>query len=778
MFLKNIKRLKIILIFSLVSFSLSSQVNIQNIQKKPVEQITESELEEIIKELEKNKKTIKDLEPVFLSNGMSKPEFSSLENRINSFQKIKPKEIKDSTNQVSKNTTFEIKKPEQKKSEIFGSEIFTSDNLTFDPNLSSPPPANYILSVGDELKVNLWGTQIFNHTSKISADGTIDIPLVGEIYLNGIKLETARNIIKQKLSKIYSTLSKGQSSLSVTLSKYRSINITIIGSKKPGNYNLSSLSTVFNALYACGGPSENGSYRKIELIRDNKVFKTIDLYDFLIHGKQDDNINLKDNDLIKIPVYTNRVTIRGEVKREGIFELKPNETFSDLLSFCSGFRDEAYKSSIKLLSYTDKERKILNLNKSEFDKYIPNSGDEFTIGKISDKLYNRVVISGAVFRPDEYELTENLKISELIKLADGLKNDAFLEQAKLTRKKEDNSLQIILINLKNIINGDINSDFDLNEDDSLQIYSIFDLQEAFTVSIEGEVLNPKTVNFVPGLNLYDLVLQAGGLSNAASNLLEVSRLIKSNDFDAKNTQISEVINLDISSNFEEIAKNFKLKEFDKVNVRRKPVFEIQKNVSILGSVVYPGSYVLSNTNESILDLINRSGGLKPEADIYSIRILRKETLSNEEYKLVNIPINYSKISKHPKSIENIKLLPEDQVLIAKMSSVVKIIGEVNLDTEIPFKKGKNLRYYINAAGGFKEKKSKKNIYIVKANGYAARTRNYIFFKDYPKITAGSTIYVPTKIEKDNKKTFGEIVALSSVLGSFSAVVISIINNSK
>lgn len=750
-----------------------------------VDNLNDSEIFQIIQELKNFNLGILEFENLAVSNGMDKIEFEKLK------EKIIQKEPNLFVNEaVTKNTITNQKKDSiiNPKNEIkfspvtiFGSEIFSNENLKFEPNFNAPPPSSYVLGYGDELLLNVYGQQILNHTATISVNGTVDIPLIGEIYLNGISFEAANHVLKQKLAKVYKSLLSGKSNLSVTLTKLRSINVTIIGAKRPGTYTLSSLSTIFNALYACGGPDENGTYRRIQVLRNNKLIREIDLYKFLINGDQSDNIALKDNDVIKIPVYQNRVRIEGEVKRPGIFELIEKENFNLLLTYCSGFKDEAYKSFIKLKTITDKDIKILNLSKQEFDVYYPNSGDLFTVGRVSDRIQNRVSINGAIYRPDEYELTESLSVSKLIQLADGLREDAFTEQAQLIRQKNDLSQEIIQINLKKALEGDHNHDITLKREDQLKVFSILEFKEKFIVKIEGQILKPGEFEYIEGISLYDLILQAGGLGDGASDKIEIARMIKSNQIDLSNTKSSEIIQVNCDKDFEQRAKALILQPFDIVKVRKKPVFEVQQNVLISGSVVYPGNYTISDSKETVLNIINRAGGLKPDADIKAIKIKRQEDLITEAgstKRIVNVPINYNKIIRFPNSKENVTLHPGDEIIITKYSDVVKILGEVNLASEIPYKKGKSTRHYINAAGGFKDNKSKKDIYVIHSNGYASRTHNFLFFKNYPQATPGCEIVIPKKIEKVNRTSTGEIVAISSVLGSFAGITIAVLNFTK
>jgi len=544
----------------LINFSIAQQRFLTSARYSEIiaDNLNDAEIFQIIQELKNFNLGILEFENLAVSNGMNQTEFEKLKEKI--VQKepnlFADKSLKKAVSNKKEIDSIVAPRNEIKnrQTEIFGSEIFSNENLKFEPNFNAPPPSSYVLGYGDELLLNVYGHQILNHTAKISVNGTIDIPVIGEVYLNGITFEAANHILKQKLAKVYRSLASGESKLSVALTKLRSINVTIIGAKQPGNYTLSSLSTVFNALYACGGPNENGTYRKIQVLRNNKLIREIDLYKFLINGDQSDNISLRDNDVIKIPVYQNRVRIEGEVKRTGIFELSETENFNSLLHYCSGFKDEAYKLFIKLKPITDMDIKILNLSKQEFNTYHPNSGDLFTVGKVSNRIQNRVSIVGAIYRPEEYELTDSLRISELIQLADGLTDDAFTEQAQLIRERSDLSQEIVQIDLKKALEGDKNHDIVLKREDQLKVFSILDFKEKFIVKIEGQVLKPGEFEYIEGISLYDLILQAGGLGDGASDKIEIARMIKSKQIYLNNTKSSEIIQVNFNKHFEQKTK--------------------------------------------------------------------------------------------------------------------------------------------------------------------------------------------------------------------------------
>jgi protein involved in polysaccharide export with SLBB domain len=753
-----------------------------DLSKLKVETLTDADITKLKNELTKAGLSIEQAEVMAQAKGMPAGEVAKLKQRLQSMPSTSTQaansvvSMQPSTQEISRANAQEKPKPI-----IFGSDLFNNSTLTFEPNLKLATPLNYILGPGDELQIGIYGVQEYNSTIAVSTEGKLTLPNAGQISVGGMPFEAAVQNIKQAMGKAYTTLLTGQSEIAVSLSKIRTIKVTIIGSKQPGNYSVSSLSTVFNALHIAGGPGENNSYRKIELIRNNKVERKIDIYRFLISGDQSDNVGLKDNDVIRIPVYTDRVQIEGQVKREGIFELLPGETFSSLLSYASGFTEYAYRSSVSLIQKTEKEMKIKDLMAADFDKYQPKSGDHFTVAKILERFENRVIIKGAVFRPGSYSFTPGLTISGLIAKADGLKEDVYLNRARLTRLKEDLSREIVNIDLKKAAAGDKSNDLELKREDELVIYSLFDFKTEYNVSIDGEIRIPGKYPYIEKLTLNDLILQAGGLTDAASKKVEIARMNKSDNINKTNEAIT-LINVEISPENNEQAKNTLLQPFDMISIRKMPVYNLPDFVALSGAVQYPGKYAISNKKETILDLINRAGGLTPQAASNGIQIHRTITTIEKEMKgnfltentrEIIIPINFKKIQRNPKSKSNIFLQPGDEVKVSAYDASVKVTGNVLLLSQIPYVGSKGVRYYLSAVGGVSNEGWKRKIFVIYPNGKAATTTNLLLFKMYPKVEPGSQIVVPEK-PKRKEMTAGEFVSIASILTSLAGVVIALL----
>jgi protein involved in polysaccharide export with SLBB domain len=768
-----------------------------------VDSLNDNDIAKLQSQLQSNNLSIAQVEPMALAKGMSASEFAKLKVRLatprSTATSNRNENVKEEVSSNKEESAINIKIKDTINDLIFGSELFTNPTLNFEPNLKLATPLNYVLGPGDDLQISIYGVQEFTTNALVSVEGKVSIQNIGQISVTGMTIEAATQKIKAAIARFYSTVASGQSQVSVSLSRIRTIKVTLIGSQQPGNYSISSLATVYNALFLGGGPGKNGSFRNIELLRDNKIYKTIDIYRFLVKGDQSDNVGLKDNDVIRIPAYNQRVTVEGQVKRPGIFEMKKGETFSDLLSYASGFNEFAYTASVNVLQKTAKEFKVRDIVSSEFNSYTPLSGDVFRVTKILDRFENRIVIEGAVFRPDTYSFYEGMRISDLVLKADGLKEDAYSKRARIIRLKPDLTTEIVNVDLESAMQGNLQADLSLKKEDVVTVYSILDFVEEYKVTIDGEIKNPGTYNYYEGLTLNDFLVQAGGLTGSASKRVEIARMMVSEQIDDANPNKAELFTIEIVPNNNEQAENFELKPFDVVNIRRMAVYEKPKMVIVTGAVNYAGKYVLAQKKERVYDIIQRAGGLTLLANIDGVKIKRPilakqiEEMENvdlnlgesdsiqgslvkklkEEIKFATIPVDWKSILQDQNSSTNVTLFPGDEIEVAAFNEGVKVTGNVLLTSEIPYDEGKSFGYYLNSVGGVDNKGWKKKAYIIYPNGKAAVTSSFLFFRNYPKVTPGSQIIVPEKPEVKKMST-GEFVSIAGVLASLAGVIIAIL----
>lgn len=655
---------------------------------------------------------------------------------------------------------------------IFGKSLFNNENLSFEPDLRIATPSNYVLGPDDQLIIDIFGEVLDNFKVKVSPEGTVKILNLSPIYVNGLSIEAASSKIIGKLRQVYQGLNLpgSGSSAQITLGNVRSIKVTLTGEvAMPGTYTVSSLSTLFNAIYLAGGPNAMGSYRNIKLIRNNKAIKTLDLYDFLLNADQKDNVLLRDQDIVYVPEYEHRVGIYGEVKRPMLFEMAKNETFKHLIKFAGGFTENAYTHSIQVSRNTSRERKILTITQDEVQQFLTQSGDRYFVGKVLERFENRVFATGAVFRPGFYAIEPGLTtVKELIKKSEGLREDALLSRALLKRKKDFWEPEMLAFDLGAVLRGQA-PDIALQKEDSLVVYSKKELQELRSININGEVNKPGTFNFYQQMTLGDAILMAKGFKDGASFAkLEVARKILNHGQGEQGSETVEIFEFDIDDklSLSNEAAQFALKPYDIISVRTAPNFENQRMASIRGLVTYPGSYAIKK-NQRISDLIQLAGGLKEDAYINGAKFYRDSTI---------VGVNIGKILDDTESSENLLLLNGDQLEIPRAIQTVKMTGAIQNPVSLSFTPGNRLWDYISEAGGIRENAIKKGIYLTKLNGKSARTKHFLFFKSYPKVEPGDEIVVPA-YPADRKKglTTGEVMGLVGSLSSVSISIITLIN---
>jgi protein involved in polysaccharide export with SLBB domain len=586
-----------------------------------VDALTDAELAQIQAQLKQSGVSIDMVESQAIAKGMSPTEFAKLKARL-----ANVKGGSKSTSPLTKKTVKKTTDNEQDSTEqdyfieskinplIYGSELF-ANSQGFKNNENVATPLNYEVGTNDVLKLVVYGVQEYSADLDVSKEGTVLIQNVGRVKVAGLSIEAATTRIKQQMGNTaYPSLRSGESKMALTVGDTRTIQVTIIGAQRSGNYNVSSLSNVLSALTMAGGPSEIGSYRAIELIRDNKVVKTFDLYAFMQNGDQSQNMGLKDRDVIKVPPYKGRIEIKGQVKRPGIFELNATENFKQFLQYAGGFDDTAYTAWVKVIQKNEKEKAVKDLAQNQFTSYQPQGGDIIQVSKILDRFQNRVKLTGAVFRPDVYELTEGMRISDLVQRADGLREDAFIGRAQLIRLKPNLLKELVTINLSKALQKDPNENIFLQREDELYINSIVDLRDSLTVDLLGEVRSQGRFNYVDSMTVKDLILMAGGFNYAANKQIEVARLVQYGDR-VTNNQVATILKTEVNGDlsFNAGQENFVLQPMDVVTITKKVGFTNPEVVSISGQVQNVGKYTLSTRVERVSDIVKRAGGLIGEA---------------------------------------------------------------------------------------------------------------------------------------------------------------------
>lgn len=685
-------------------------------------------------------------------------------------------------------------------SQIFGHDVFTNRNLTFEPSINLATPVDYRLGPGDEVIIDVWGASENTIRQSISPEGTIQVSGLGPVQLSGMTVKDANAYLQREFSKIYSGISGSEptSQIKLTLGDIRTIQINIMGEVAvPGTYTLSSFSSVFHALYRAGGVNKIGSLRSIKVVRNGKTIADLDVYDYLMKGKMKDDIRLQEGDVIIVNPYESLVRIAGKVKRPMFYEMKPTETVATILNYAGGFTGDAYKKAVRIIRKSGREHQVYNVDEMDYSVFRLDDGDSISVDAVLKRFENRVEIRGAVYRSGLYELSGTVNtVKQLIKKAEGLRGDAFLNRALLDRENEDLSHEVIAVDLGGLLKGTV-ADIPLQKNDILYIPSIHDLKEEETISIHGEVANPDTFLFSKNMTIEDLLVQSGGLLEAAATTkVDITRRIK----DPKSTSFSSVLGKTYSFDIKDGLVvggegDFHLEPFDEVYVRKSPAYRKQQNVVVAGEVLFGGNYALVKKNERLSDLISKAGGITPDAYVKGARLIRKMTeeeqrrqadavrmarmgegkdsISVEKLNISDtytVGINLEKAISNPGSDFDLVLREGDVLFIPEYINTVKISGAVMYPNTVLYKRGESLRYYINQAGGYGNLAKKKKAYVVYMNGTVSRLKS----RDKKAIEPGCEIIVPSKEEKKRMST-AEILGMGSTTASIAAMIATMVN---
>jgi protein involved in polysaccharide export with SLBB domain len=692
---------------------------------------------------------------------------------------------------------------------IFGYTLFNTVKFDPAPNINIATPSNYVLGANDQLIIDVYGYSQENIKAIISPDGQITLPRVGIVYVAGSTIEQAKDRILNRLSKYYIGLktygaNPPNTFVNVSLGNIRSIKVTITGEVMyPGTYTVPSLSTALNMLYHCGGPNEIGTYRKIQVIRQNRVAATLDLYDLLINGFSKNNILLQDQDVIQVGTYESRIAVDGFTKRVGLFELEKGENIEKAIFYAGGFNPYAYTNRLKVHRNNGRERKIFDLDANAQKSFEVMTGDSIVVERILERYENMVNIEGAIFRPGQYSLDNNKTLTDLIKSAEGLRGEALTGRVSILRTLEDMSTENIAANLDDILKGKA-SDIVLKREDLITIPSMFDLIEPAFVRITGAINNPDgeagiELPFIRSMTIEDVLVKVGGLSESASlSRVEVVRRKRNVDPTQANAQISDRFDFSISPDLRIDGKGekFVLLPFDEIFIRRSPNYIKQTFAEIDGEVIFPSTYGIQSKEEKISDLIKRAGGLTPQAYVEGATLIRKIALSDIELeqrrrtlaeiqesatqtvdvetldrtRSESIGIDLKKILANPGSLDDMVLQDGDIVQIPKRLETVRIQGEILYPTTVKFQQGASFQEYISKAGGFTRRSMKSKAYVLYANGSVDRTRRFLFANIYPKIEPGSEIIIPQKATTTQQQIAQAQGLLATISASITTVV--------
>ena len=728
--------------------------------------------------------------------------------------KLQKDKIKETQKEMQKNMAFldldsvvYYNNLLKKKTEVFGRNLFNNELLTFEPAMNIPAPADYVLGAGDQVIIDVWGASQQTFDNVISPEGFIVVEGVGRIKLAGLTLSEADKQVNRILNDYYNG-----SSIALSIGETRNVKVEIVGEVvAPGSYTLSAFSTLFNALYMAGGISELGSLREINVYRNGKSVSKIDVYDYIINGNNVGNIRLQDNDLVVVGPYNAIVNIQGKVKRPMMYEMKKEESLAKLLSYTGGLTGDAYDKNIRVIRKSGREYSIHTIAKSDFAAFNLVDGDSIYVDSIIPRFSNMVEVKGAVFHPGMYQVDGKIStVLDLIEAADGLCEDAFLARAVMHRRKADRRLEVLAVNLEGILDGTL-PDVELRKEDVLFIPSMNDMRGLETMKISGEVNYPGVYEYADNTTLEDFVLQAGGLTNVASTAkIDVYRRIYNPKSLEGGDTITEVYCFALKDGFViDGTPGFELAPFDEVHVRKSPVNNLIKSVTVDGAVNFRGDYAMHNHGYRLSDLINDAGGFATSSYPQGARLYRKMSLEEKMQRenmikqsqkqiyedalrsdkafdmaisdsLINLnatfgdayllDIDLKNAVENPGSYADIVLREGDKLIVPEYTATVKISGEVRFPVTVTYHEGKKMNYYIKHAGGYADRAKKNGVYAIYMNG-GVKKISKLSSKD---IQPGMEIVVPAKNLR-KKMTTAEIVTIGSASASIATMIVTIVN---
>ena len=676
---------------------------------------------------------------------------------------------------------------------VFGRDIFNNKNLTFEPQMNIATPQNYVLGPGDQVIVDVYGASQESVNLTVSPDGDITIPGYGPVHVSGLTVAAAQSRIRSSLGAYFQS-----SDIKATLGQTRTIMVNVMGEVNvPGTYHLSAFATVFHALYQAGGINDLGTLRNIKVFRQGRQISVVDIYEFILNGRLAGNVRLQDNDVIQVGTYDCIVDIEGKVKRPMFYEMRSDESLATLLKYSGGFTGDAYKNSVRVLRKNGRMKSVFNVEEFDMAGFKVEDGDSVTVDEIYDRYENMVEVRGEVFRPGMYQLGSRVNsVRSLIESADGITEQAMTSRAVLRRMKPNRTQEVISIDLEGVLNGTV-SDIPLENEDVLFIPTLAEHLNLRTLVIEGEVIFPGTYEYADNMTIEDLILQAGGLTDAASTVkVDVSRRIRDPKATESSLVTSETFSFSLKDDFKvDGDRSFTLEPYDVVQVRRSPVYESPVQATVEGEVVFPGHYTLETKNQRLSNIVKSAGGVAPGAYVRGARLMRtmddderarmqdlidvarqsaasdaKDSLNLEQLALqttYSVGIHLDEALAHPGSDEDIELREGDRLIIPRYNRTVRVSGDVLKPNTVAFKDKKNYRYYVEQSGGYGRRARKSHTYILYQNGTIAKARK-------GDIEPGCEVIVPTKGPR-NANAITQWLGIGTSLATLATMFVSIAN---
>lgn len=726
------------------------------------------------------------------SKGLDNTVDNALENardRMRTNNEVKDNDIVTYERDLAPQDVSELESPHIKK--VFGRDIFNNKSLTFEPQMNIATPQNYVLGPGDQLIIDIYGDTQKSEKLTVSPEGDVTVPDYGPVHVSGLSVASAQSRIRSKLGTYYSS-----SDIKVSVGQTRSILVNVMGEvRAPGTYTLSAFATVFHALYMAGGISDLGTLRDIKVYRQGKLISTIDVYQFILNGRLAGNVHLVDNDVIQVGPYESIVDIEGQVKRPMAYEMRKDESLATLLNYCGGFVSNAYKKSLRVLRNNGQMKSVHNIEEFDFSNFKVADGDVVSVDSIYDRYENMVEVKGAVFRPGMYQLGEKVNsIRSLIENADGVTEEAMTSRAVMRRMKPNRTQEVISIDLEGILNG-TTADVPLKNEDVLFIPTLAEHQNLRTLTIDGEVIFPGTYEYADNMKIEDLILQAGGLTDAASTVkVDVTRRLRDPEATNATMEIAKTFSFQLNPNFEYSGEDgFTLEPYDIVQVRKSPVFQNPIRVSVEGEIAFQGRYTMDQKNQRVSDVVKAAGGVLPGAYVRGARLVRqmseaerarmqdllrmakqtadsKDSISLEQLALettYTVGIHLDEALANPGGDEDVEVQDGDQLIIPRYSRTVRISGDILKPNTVAYKEKQDYKYYIEQAGGYGRRARKSSVFIIYQNGTIAKASKGT-------IEPGCEVVVPTKGPRDNMSV-AQWMGLGTSAASLATMFVSVAN---
>jgi len=672
---------------------------------------------------------------------------------------------------------------------VFGRDIFNNKSLTFEPQMNIATPQNYVLGPGDQLIIDIYGASQETHTLTVSPDGDVTIPDFGPVHVSGLTVEAAHRRIRSKVGTYFES-----SDIKVSVGQTRTIMVNVMGEVRvPGTYTLSAFSTVFHALYRAGGINNLGTLRNIKVFRQGRQISVVDIYEFILNGRLAGNVRLQDNDVIQVGPYESIVDISGAVKRPMAYEMRKSESLATLLKYSGGFTGDAFKKLLRVLRKSEELKSVYNVEEFELADFKVDDGDEVIVDAVIDRYKNMVEVKGAVFRPGMYRLGEKVNsVRSLLEMASGLTEEAMSSRAVMRRMKPNRTQEVLSIDIEGILNGST-PDVALQNEDVLFIPTLAEHQNLRTLTIDGQVIFPGTYEYAENMTIEDLILQAGGLTDAASTAkIDVSRRLRDPSATEAGLEISKTFSFSLKDNYViDGDRSFTLEPYDIVQVRMSPAFQTPIRVTVDGEVAFQGNYTMELKNQRLSDVIKAAGGVVPGGYVRGARLERRltdaerarlreviriarQTADGKDSIALNklemaetftVGIHLDEALAHPGSTQDIELMDGDRLVIPRFNHTVRISGDVNAPNTVAYDEGEGYKYYIKQAGGFGDRAKKRNTYIIYMNGTMAMAKE-------GKIEPGCEVVVPSKAPR-NQNSMAQWLGIGTSVASLGTMIASI-----